>query len=282
MDPELEQYLRMKRMYRTSSQRDHSELAAKLVAAFVTFGCLCFFALVAQPAKQPVTKVSLAPVATPRPSLEPPPPPVAIDPIEKFRAVPGRWASVDFKHHAFGSYKFADGRQRSLILKNGEYEYDLGEFGRGWFSLNDVYYFDLIGDSIPDAIVDLIHVECGGGSCDGGAHLLLIYTINTDGKVKQRFQYETGSYAYGCGLKSVTLARKEVNLELFGNCPRPAMNDIGPAKFMVKDRTHLTFRYIDKRFLHTTTELIKSDFSDVKTYKAELHINEVPANWIRR
>src|ERR1700741_5000098 len=145
MDPELEQYLRMKRRYRSSGTPQHSELTAKLVAAFVTFGCLCFFAIFAAPEKQPLTKVSLAPAPTPRPALDPPPPRPAIDPIEKLRAVPGRWASVDFKNHAFGPYKFADGKQRSLILKNGEYQYDLGENGRGWFSLNDVYYFDVTG-----------------------------------------------------------------------------------------------------------------------------------------
>lgn len=272
----------MKRTYRSSSDPRHSELTAKLVAAFVTFGCVCFFALFAAPEKQPVTKVSLAPAATPQPSLEPPPPRPAVDPIEKFRRVPGRWASVDFKNYAYGPYKFADGKQRSLNLKNGEYQYDLGEFGRGWFSLNDVYYFDVIdGDSIPDAIVDLVHVECGDGSCDGGAHMLLIYSKNAEGKVKQQFQFETGSYAYGCGLKSVSLGRKAVNLELFGNCPHAGMNDVGPAKFLVKDRTHLAFWFTDKGFIHTTTELIKSDFTDVKTYKAELHIDEEPANAIR-
>ena len=272
----------MKRRYRSSSDPRHTELTAKLVAAFVTFGCVCFFALFAAPEKQPLTKVRLAPVATPQPSLEPPPPRPAIDPIEKFRGVPGRWASVDFKHYNYGPYKFADGKQRSLVLKNGEYEYDLGEYGRGWFSLNDVYYFDVIGgDSIPDAIVDLVHVECGGGSCDGGAHMLLIYSKNTEGKVRQRFKLETGSYAYGCGLKSVTLGRKEVNVELFGHCPNPPMNDVGPAKFVVKDRTQLAFWFSGKGFIRTATELLKSDFTDVKNYKAELHINEEPANVIR-
>ena len=279
MYPELEQYLRMKRKYRSSSDPRHSELTATLIAAFVTFGCACFFALFAMPEKQPLTKVSLAPAPAPRPSLEPPAARPAIDPIEKFRAVPRSWASVDFKNYAFGPYKFADGKQRSLILRNGEYQYDLGENGRGWFSLNDVYYFDAIGgDSIPDAIVDLIHVECGGGSCDGGAHILLIYDKNFYGRVKQQFRLETGSYAYGCGLKSVTLGRNDVKVELFGHCEEPAMSDVGEAKFFIKDRTQLAYRFTDKGFIQTTTEFIKTDFTDVMNYKAELHFAEEPAN----
>lgn len=266
-------------MYRRSSNRDHSELIAKLVAAFVTFGCLCFFALVGQPAKQPSRRSSTAPAATPRPSLEPPPPPLY--PNQEYLAVPGRWASVDFKHHSYGPYKFAGGRKRSLIFKNGEYQYDLGGNGRGWFSLNDVYYFDVTGDLIPDAIVDLSHVECGYGSCDGSAHLLFIYSINAEGQMKKLFQYETGSYAYGCGLKSMTLERKQVRLEVFGRCPRPGMEDTGPGKGLVEDLTQLVFWFSNKGFIRTKMEFISLGLRDVSNYAADISIKAEPANVIR-
>ena len=248
-----------------------SELEAKLVAAFVSLGCLVFFVLIARPQKQPPRKISNVPVATPQPSIEKPTRP--IDPNEQFRSVPGRWASIDFEHHYYGPHKFFGGRTIGLTLKNGEYEYNFYE-RRGWFSLSDVYYVDITGDQIPDAFVNLSHVECGGGSCDGGSDLFFIYSKNAEGKLKELFRYETGSYGYGCGLKSLTLAGKEVRLELFGRCPRPAMEDPGPGKFMVKDLTQLVFRYHEKGFLSTTTEFVTTDVIDVKNYQPEVHINE--------
>ena len=268
-------------MHKTSNHRDHSELTAKLVAALVTFGCLCFFALVAQPESQSSRPSSPAPAATPRPSLEPPPPPVRIDANEQFLAVPGRWAAIDFKHHAYGPYRFYGGKRLPLILKNGEYPYDFGDDGRGWFSLNAVYYFDVTGDLIPDAIVDLSHVECGYGSCDGGAHLLFIYSINAEGQMKKLFQYETGSYAYGCGLKSMTLERKQVRLEVFGRCPRPGMEDTGPGKGMVEDLTQLVFWFSNKGFIRTKTDFISLGLRDVSNYRADIQIKAEPANVIR-
>lgn len=250
---------------------ERSELEAKLVAAFVTLGCLAFFVLIAGPQKQPPRKISSRPVATPQPSIEEPTNP--IDPNETFRSVPGRWASTDFKHHSYGPYRFSYGRTINLTLKNGEYDYDFNE-SRGWFSLRDVYYVDVTGDRIPDAIVNLSHVECGTGSCDGGSDLFFIYSKNAEGKLKKLFQYKTGSYAYGCGLKSLTLAGREVRLELFGRCPRPAMDYPGPGKFMVQDRTQRTFLYVHKSFLSMSTEFITSDVTDVRTHKPEVHINE--------
>ena len=253
-----------------------SRLEAKVVAAFVTLGCLVFFIQVAGPKKQPPPRsVNSVPVPvlvpTPQPSLAEPT--HAIDPNEQHRSVPGRWASIDFKHRSYGPYKFYGGRKINLALKNGEYEYDFNE-RRGWFSFSDVYYVDITGDQIPDALVNLSHVECGGGSCDGGSDLFFIYSKNADGKLKELFQYETGSYAEGCGLKSLTVKGTEVQLELFGRCPQPAMNYPDPGKFMVKDLTQLGFRYHEKGFLSTTTRFVSTDVVDVKNYKPEVHINE--------
>lgn len=251
-----------------------SELEAKIIAAFVSLGCLVFFVLVVRPesAPQPPLKINTVPVATPKPSIEEPR--RQLDPNEQFRGVPGRWASIDFKHHSYGPYRFAHGRKINLKLNNGEYEYDFSESDRGWFWLRDVYYVDVTGDQIPDAIVNLSLVQCGGGSCDGGSDLLFIYSKNAEGKLRELFQYETGSYAYGCGLKSLTLERKEVRLELFGRCPRPGMDHEGPRKYMVKDLTQLVFRYSSKGFLKTRTEFVSTDVVDVRSHKAEIHINE--------
>ena len=222
-----------------------SELEAKLVAAFVSLGCLVFFVLIAIP---PKPKISSVPVATPQPSIEEPK--RQIDPNDQFRRVPALWASIDFEHHSYGPYRFYGGRKINLTLKNGEYEYDFYE-SQGWFSLRDVYYVDITGDQIPEAFVNLSHVECGV-SCDGGADLFFIYSKNAEGKLKELFQYETGTYAYGCGLKSLTLEGGEVQIELFGRCPEPGREYPGPGKYMVKDLTQVGFLYHEKGFLSTT------------------------------
>jgi hypothetical protein len=248
-----------------------SRLEALLVAAFVSFGCLVFFVLIASPPEQPLVRINTVPVATPQPSIEERTHP--IDPNEKFRGVPGRWASIDFKHYSYGPYRFSYGRKINLTLKNGEYEYDFPE-SRGWFWLHDVYYVDVTGDQIPEAVVNLAHVECGGGSCDGSADLFFIYSKNAEGKVKELFQYETGSYGYGCGLKSLTLEGKEVRLELFGRCPRPGMDNPGTQKFMVKDLTKLVFQYTDKGFISSAPAFVSTDVVDVRNYRAEVHINK--------
>lgn len=252
---------------------DHSELIAKLMAAFVTFGCVGFFALVG---REPVRPIDLLPAAVPRPSLKPRP--AYVDPNEEFLAVPGRWASVDFQNHPYGALKFSDGRKHTLTLKDGERQYDFGDNGRGWFSLYAVYYVDVTGDSIPEAIVDLTHVGCGV-SCDGGAHLLFIYSINDEGELKQRFQYETGSYAYGCGLKTLTVEKKNVSLELFGRCPRPGMEaPSGEGKYLNINLTQLTFSLSNGRFVRTKLNYVSAGVIDARDYaEAEVRINHDPS-----
>lgn len=253
---------------------DHSERTAKLVAAFVTFGCLCFFALVGRPAKQPSPKNYTLPAATPQPSLEPLP--AFIDPNEEFLAAPGRWGSIDFKNHHYGAFKFLNGKKHRITLKDGEYQYDFADGDRGWISLYAVYYVDVTGDSIPDAIVDLINVGCGV-SCDGGAHLLLIYSITAKGELKKRFEYETGSYAYGCGLKSVTMETKKVSLELFGYCPQSGMeNPSGQGKFLAINLTRIAFRLSRASFVRTKFEYLVTGAKDVNGYQAEIFINPDP------
>jgi len=249
-----------------------SELEAQFVAAFVSLGCLLFFVLIARPQKEPPRKISSVPFATPQPSIEQPA--HLIDPNRQFRRVPDSWASVDFQHQSYGIYELSAGIKTNLILKNGEYEYDFPERDRGWFSLKDVFYVDVTGDQIPEAIVNLSHVQCGGGSCDGGSDLFFIYSINYQRKLKKLLQYETGSYGYGCGLKSLTLKDEEVRLELFGRCPEPGKDNPGPGKFMVKDVTQLVFLYTDKGFIAPGPKFISTDLQDVRNYRPEVHINE--------
>src|SRR5690349_9853466 len=116
----------------------HSERRARLIAAFVTLECLVIWIVVARPIREQPRKITIVPVATPQPLLEKSTP--VLDPNQEFRIVPGRWTFLDFKHFSYGPYKLPQGRKIDLTLRNGEYEYDFNESGRGWFSLRDVYY----------------------------------------------------------------------------------------------------------------------------------------------
>lgn len=249
-----------------------SELEATLIAAFVTLGCLVFFGVIAKPEKRPEQqpppppKISTVPVAARQSWKE-------SDHNQQFREIPARWLPIDFKRRSYGSYKFSYGRRINLTLKNGQYEYGFKE-SQGWFSLTDVYYVDVTGDQIPEAIVDLSHVKCGDGSCDGGADLLFIYSINFEGELRELWQFETGSYAYGYGLKSLTLNSEEVQLELFGCCRESAMNYVSPGKFLVEGLTKMGFRYTDKGFINKKIEFDSTPVTDVKNYRAEVHINK--------
>lgn len=174
---------------------------------------------------------------------------------------------INFKNHSFGRYRFSNGRRIDLTLRNGEYEFNFEEV-RGWFRLDDVYYADLTGDGNPEAIVMLSLVQCGG-SCDGGAHLIRIY----ESGLKEIWHYETGDKAYGCGLKSFTARPKQIVMELFGRCSRPAQESPGPGKFLIDDMTRLTFKFNGRRFVRHKIEFISTATNDTKNYKPEIVVS---------
>ena len=193
------------------------------------------------------------------------------DPYEQFRVVPPVFADLDFDNHSYGRYTFWSGKTIWLALTRGEYRYDNPNSDRGWFALKDVYYSDVTGDGTPEAIVLLNHVQCGGGSCDGGSSFIHLYTIRK-GKPRRLWQYETGSGAYGCSLKSLTLRAGQIVLEVFGRCTRPATDNPGPRKFMVKDLTRLVFRFNGRRFVRNRLQFIPAPLTDVGNYKATISI----------
>ena len=158
-----------------------------------------------------------------------------------------------------------------LKLEYGRLEYDYPSHDRGWFAHKDVYYTDVTGDRIPEAVVMLSHVECGG-SCDGGAALIYIYAAHK-GKLKKLWRYETGSLAYGCGLKSFSIQERQITLETFGQCWRPATEYPGSRKAFIADLTRSVFRFNGKRFTRRSVEIISRPETDVKNYKAEILID---------
>jgi hypothetical protein len=185
------------------------------------------------------------------------------------RIVPQAFAGIDFENHSYGSYRLFSGTRIDLRLNGGKLYYAPDE-DRGWFAFDDAYYADVTGDGAPEAIVILSHVQCGG-SCDGGAALFYIYAARKHG-LKRIWRYETGSYGYGCGLKSFSVENKQIVLETFGRCPKEASEDPGTRKFNVEDETRLVFRFDGRRVVRSELKFISSPARDVKNYNPEIRI----------
>jgi hypothetical protein len=184
--------------------------------------------------------------------------------------VPDAFKEIDFKNFSY-PYKFSLAQRVEVALKNGEYEYDFKD-ERGSFKLANVYFADLTRDSRPEAIVMLWHVSCGV-SCDGGAAHFYVYAFNKH-KLKSLWQYETGSLAYGCGLKSFSVNDAKITVELFGQCAN--RNDVasGTGKFQVKDITRLSFESNGKRIVARKRALISTPERSVLNYEPQISIQE--------
>jgi len=233
---------------------DRTEKKALLVAFLF---CAMFVGLlsVSAPAKRvrkkPLTIVSTTP---PPASFEPP-----VDPLQRFRVPPENFWAFDFMNYSYGDYVNSDGKRLPLTLRQGVLEEN-----PGWFELKDVFYKDLTGDGTTDAIVRLSHVQCDG-SCNG-TDLFYIYTTR-HGKLTNLWRYETGTYAYGCGLKSLMLGDKQMVMELFGRCSTQAMVSPGPAKFLVEDATFTVFEFDGHRFLTKSARYIIEPIRNVQHWE---------------
>ena len=190
---------------------------------------------------------------------------------QKTPSVPQAFARVDFTNRFYERYRFSTGKRMKLKLKDGEQEYDYRSGERGWFSYENVYYTDVTGDQTPEAVVMLSHIQCGV-SCDGGSALMYVYSIRK-GKLKRLWKYETGSLAYGCGLKSLTIHERQIVLETFGKCFQPATDNPGPRKFMIEDLTRLVFRFNGRRFTRRSLKIMTRPATDVTNYKREITID---------
>lgn len=247
-----------------------------LVIAF--FCCLLFITSVASIRGPMRRSVRLPEKYTVNTALPPEPPttkfyveePAVKELRSEYLVVPENFEKVDFGNRSYGRYQFSDVKTINLTLKDGE-SWIADSNHQGWFSLKDVYYTDVTGDGTEEAIVMLSHVSCdGGGSCDGGANLIYVYAGRNE-KLRTLWQYETGSNAYGCGLKSMAITQKQFVLEMFGRCPRSA-SDLEPRKFVVKDLTFVMFEFNGHRFVEKTSEVVTAPARNVMNYKPDIRI----------
>ena len=163
---------------------DRTEKKALLVAFLF---CAMFVGLVgvSAPAKRVPKKPTVVDTTPPPASFEPP-----VDALRRFRVPPENFWAFDFMNYSYGDYVSSDGKRVPLTLRQGVLEQH-----PGWFELKDVFYRDLTGDGIAEAIVRMWHVQCDG-LCNG-TDLFYIYSTR-NGKLKNIWRYETGTYTYGC------------------------------------------------------------------------------------
>jgi hypothetical protein len=186
----------------------------------------------------------------------------------KAKLVPDNFHGIDFNNYTF-PYRFSWGRNVRVVLKNGKYEYDL-KMERGWFSLAHVYVADVTGDNRPEAIVMLWHVACGV-SCDGGSALFYIYSFQNR-TLKRLWRYETGSLAYGCGLKSFAANGTALTVELFGRCTQRNRTPSVTGKFHVKDATRVTFQSDRGRFVVRKRKFLSLPEQSVLNYEPQITV----------
>ncbi|HET6978463.1 MAG TPA: hypothetical protein VFI24_19185 [Pyrinomonadaceae bacterium] len=202
------------------------------------------------------------------PVVETPLPPIPPDGNEPYRFVPASFSGIDFSNRSYGTYTFPDGKHIDLELVSGQFRLFLEQ--RHFFNIRDVFYADVTGDSIPEAIVRLSHLRCIN-TCDGAADLFYIYALEK-GVLQELFHYETGNTDSGCGLKSFKTRKKQVSLEMFGECPRFA--DIPKAsKSVVVDRvTRLEFSYEGDRFTLNRKRIFPITTESDVSYATEVRI----------
>jgi len=178
--------------------------------------------------------------------------------------VPENFWDFDFMNFSYGRYVSSDGKSHALNIRQG-----LLEGKSEWFEVKDVFYKDLTGDGIAEAIVRLWHVQCND-TCNG-TDLFYIYSTR-NGKLTNLWRYETGTYAYGCGLKYVMFGDKQIVMELFGRCSSQAMVSPGPAKFLVEDSTFTVFEFDGRRFITKSAKYIIEPIRKVQHWEPEIRI----------
>lgn len=238
---------------------DRSERKALLAAGIACLIFVGFLATIRPRDEAPSTSVpskKLLVASEPAPSG---------DSFETYRIKTEDFYDVDFWNFSYGSYTLSDGKKVPLTLRNSAL---VVPNTSDTFALKDVYYTDVTGDGRAEAIVWLSHVNCAG-PCSY-LNLFYIYTAHNR-QLKAIWQYETGSYARGCGLKSLTLSRGQITLELFGDCTNQ-MDDPSESKSVVKNSTFIIWEFDGRQFRQRSSEVVEISPTRVTNYEPRIRI----------
>lgn len=191
------------------------------------------------------------------------------------KETPRAFRKIDFKNL---SYQISWNNER-ISLQDGKREYyQHKNLGNGWFELEDVYYGDVTGDEREEAVVVLTAVLCGV-SCDGGSALFYFYSVEK-GALKLLWRFETGSLAYGCGLKSFGLEKRRIALEVFNTCffngailePRGHLEERA-RKFYAESVTRFLFEFKEGKPVMRKRIILPSFRQELRSYSAQISIN---------
>ena len=175
--------------------------------------------------------------------------------------IPVAFNRVDFKNFTYP----VNWLKKFVRLKDGSYEYEHPKhMGGEIFDFVDANYIKLTNDQEKKAIIRLNRVSCGG-SCDGGSSLFYVYSIEKN-EPKLLWKFETGSLAYGGGLRSLTVKNSKIIVEEFGE------NVLQMNKFHVKDTIRFVFAYKGGKFIQESEEAFSVPERDVKNYQPEINI----------
>jgi len=189
------------------------------------------------------------------------------DSVEAYRVKPEQFYNIDFWNYNYGGYVLRDGTKIQLALLNSKLELSDGSNS---FALKDVYYRDVTTDGDAEAIVWLSHVQCTP-ECDGGSNLFYVYTVKA-GKLKPIWTYETGSYANGCGLKSLMISGPNIVAELFGHCTGEKLEDPSRPKFRATDSTFVLFQFDGRVFRQQSSDIVQTAPANVEHFEPGIRI----------
>lgn len=185
---------------------------------------------------------------------------------EKFLETPKEFKNVDWDNFKFDNIR----------LKNGELEIlDKEHAGGTTYSLLSVYYVDLSGDSIKEAVVSLGKLSCGG-SCGGWSETIYFYS-SLNGKPKLLDKIVTGCRSCGCSIKSLKIQNKKIILEQFGNCIEKTDSDYtnSSCKFCIKNLTNSTYSFNNNsKLVRESVNVAETDVFNIMNYISEVSINE--------
>ena len=218
----------------------------------------------AQPSAQPIVESAKPATADSGAAASP----------KREKEVPPEFKSVDFRNFTYPSSL----RGSSITLKDGDHEYEDPVSGGDRYHLQDVNYADVTGDGKKEAVVNVVRVICGG-SCDGGSHLFYIYSAQQN-RPRLLWRIESGSVAYGCGLKSFIVNRSTITLEAFRKCHLKSVflaSESNPkelGKFQAIGLTRFIFGFDGKNFVLKKREVSASVETDAKNYSPEIRVSD--------
>jgi hypothetical protein len=176
------------------------------------------------------------------------------------KEIPTEFRDVDFKNFTYPM----GGLLGNARLKDGHYEYE------NWkehifytLDFEGADFTDLTGDGQKEAIVRLNGIAAGVSS-DGGATLFYFYSPRRN-RPRLFWKLDTGSLAYGCGLKSFVMRGQKITLEVYRKCRfdgesverEPAPEQLG--KYEAKALTRFLLEFDGRKFVERRREVLPYD-----------------------